>query len=312
MSVIEEPSYGHAKCQNINCKNQSYWKVIINEVPTFLCGVHSRKYTSSRIQLKKDSKGKKELIDKKLKRDYELIEKAKKENKEKGVKGNVICSKFFMMRSPLDIEGYIKVFPNFKHGGRTDGIGLPFLSPKSIGPIKHEQPNLPPAKNLENFHQGNKVFNSEVDERGEPKEIFFKTQVEIYNNEIPLRHKASAFDDKGKRTNIPRFSLWVDKQGVKHKISYFVSRQFYCTYYERALLEPESKENKDYEYLKQLIDDGYNLQIIGYDGYEVGEKTLEDCYKDCSRPFGHELVLYSMLTHKNEDWPWKKYKSFDF
>ena len=34
-----------------------------------------------------------------------------------------------------------------------------------MGPIVHQQPDLPPSQNLENFHQGNKVFSTEYDTR---------------------------------------------------------------------------------------------------------------------------------------------------
>lgn len=69
-----------------------------------------------------------------------------------------MCSKMNMMKDIGFVTGYINIFPNFKHGNRRDGIGLPSLSPKSIGPVDHGQPGLPLALNLENFHQGNKVY----------------------------------------------------------------------------------------------------------------------------------------------------------
>ena len=61
---------------------------------------------------------------------------------------------------------------------------------------------------------------------------------------------------------------------------------------------------------------GYNLQICGFDAYHVKNatpKTLLKCYEDISRPFGHELVLFTMLCIKNEeDYPWRIYKTLDF
>lgn len=61
-----------------------------------------------------------------------------------------------------------------------------------------------------------------------------------------------------------------------------------------------------------MIEDGYNLRICGYDAYDPHHYNMEDCYCDISRPFGHELVLYTMLTEPEEKWPWRKYKTFDF
>ena len=42
------------------------------------------------------------------------------------------------------------------------------------------------------------------------------------------------------------------------------------------------------------------------------KSSIEDCYKDISLPFGHELVLYTMLTEDPKMWPWKKYQTFNF
>jgi hypothetical protein len=65
------------------------------------------------------------------------------------------------------------------------------------------------------------------------------------------------------------------------------------------------KKEYDYKYLHTLKDDGYNLQIIGYDGYNLqiigydGFTPSDDLYShyiDPSRPFGHELVLHTMLV----------------
>jgi len=324
----KEPFYGEILCQcNLldskkHCSNKAYWKV----KSYFLCGVHSKKYSGTRIELKKDKAKKEESFQKKIEKEKKECDEAACENKKKLLMGKVVCSKLRMMHLPEDIKGFVKVFPNFLHKNRRDGLGLPSLSPKSIGPIEHGQPGLPPAKSLENFHQGNKVFRSEVDKANEPLEVFYKTQLEMYNSDIPQRHKEVALDEKGKRTNVPLYSIWVDKDGKQHKISYFESRQFYCHYYERALLgqlksqdtlapaslKGSEESHKDFVMLCNLLKDGYNLQIIGYDGYDVSGLTLEQCYLDCSRPFGHELVLYSMLTCKESEFPWKKYKTFDF
>ena len=56
------------------------------------------------------------------------------------------------------IRGYRPVFPNDKHGPTKEGYGCPALSPKQMGPVKHSMSILPPAKNLENYHQFSKCF----------------------------------------------------------------------------------------------------------------------------------------------------------
>jgi hypothetical protein len=98
----------------------------------------------------------------------------------------------------------------------------------------------------------------------------------------------------------------VDKDKKEHRLNYIQSRQFYCTFYERlASVEP------DFTKLQQLKDTGTNLQIIGYDAHPI-VGIVEDAYLDPSAPFGHELVLYTMLTEEPANWPWRKHKTFDF
>ena len=230
-----------------------------------------------------------------------------------GKKGQVTCAKMRMMAAVELVPGFINIFPNFLHRNRKDGIGLPSLSPKAIGPVAHGQPGLPDSLNLENFHQGNKVFPSEVETdlaTGKPKPTtaFYKLREKMYLDAEPHRHKQAAASaaGKGKNKNIPLFSVWTDKNGTEHQIDYFTSRQFYCHFYERATVA-----NPDYVMLVNRIDTGHNLRIVGYDGYDV-TKTLEEHYCDTSRPFGHELVLYAMLTAKPEEWPWRRHKTFDF
>ena len=236
-------------------------------------------------------------------------------NHNAGKKGQVTCAKMRMMAAVELVPGFRNIFPNFLHKNRKDGVGLPSLSPKAIGPVAHGQPGLPDSLNLENFHQGNKVFPSEVETdpitgKTKPSAAFYELREKMYLDAEPHRHKQAAAsvvgDGKTKNKNVPLFSVWVDKDGTEHHIDYFTSRQFYCHFYERATLA-----NPEYQELLEQIAYGYNLRIVGYDGYAV-TKTLEEHYCDTSRPFGHELVLYSMLTAKPEDWPWRKYMTFDY
>ena len=63
----------------------------------------------------------------------------------------------------------------------------------------------------------------------------------------------------------------------------------------------------EFKKLKKALRNGFNLNIVGYDGYHV-DKSLWECYNDVSRPFGHELVLYTLLTIENpEDYPWNRF-----
>jgi hypothetical protein len=293
--------YGETYCQKKKrsgdpCKFYAYFQVGTN----YFCGVHSNKNINERIKLPVNPNKKKQKNDLLVSRQDDVVKTAD-ENKKNSTRGTIVCYKMKMMKDVECRPGFYNIFPNFNHGNRKDGFGCPSLSPKSMGPINHGQKGLPPAKNLENFHQGNKVFPSEVDEKGNPLPLFYKTQLEMYNDKIPHRHKEAS-----KKNNVPLYSIWIEADGKEKRMSYRDSRQFYCTFYEReALKSPEFKK------LQTLIEYGFNLQICGYDAYDVSN-DIEVHYLDITRPFGHELCLYVMLTTDAENYPWKKYKTEDF
>lgn len=291
------------------CSNNAYWRT--ND-GTLLCGVHSKRM--ERHQLPKNPNAAKVKSAKKLDA-IKLAEEYAKDNERRGALGNIIAVKMLMRKSPMAEKGYLMVFPNYRHQSRTDGYGCMALSPKAMVNIKHGQPGLPVAKSLENFHQGNKVFPTAVDSRGNPTDEFYSMRLWMYNNDAPLRHNPHATSAEGGNKNVPLYSIWVREDGVEVRMTYFESRQFYCNFYERR-----AKKTKEFKELTQKIRQGYNLQIVGFDAYQPAAYTVEEferCYKDTSRPFGHELVLFVMLWFTTRDipeteYPWRKYKTEKF
>jgi hypothetical protein len=304
-----QATYGYGKA----CRNKAYFKISQPE-EFYVCGQHVKKYNNA-TELFKNPNKKKDTL-RQLSYRQSLVEKAAEQNraqnsiksKAMGFIGQVICTKMFMMRDPQHIDGFLKVFPNFKHQNRKDGYGCKALSPKAMGPILHNQPRLPPAKNLENFWQFSKVFPDEVDEKGEPTPAFFEAQIRAFNDPIPHRHKPNAKKSStSTNINVPLYSVFRRKDGTLVKYKYVESRQIYCNYYERIALK-----TKEFQHLKDLLKQGYNLQICGYDAYDV-TKTPEDHYLDGSKPFGHELVLYTMLVVDDPScYPWRMYTTEEF
>ena len=201
------------------------------------------------------------------------------------------------------IEGFLNVFPNFNQQNRRDGFGCKSLSPMSLGPVVHGQPGLPISLNLENFYQGSKVFQSELDEKENPTAEFFETQTDMFEDEIPHRHKKIA-----NKNNATKYWLWKMKDGTFKRFNYIESRQFYCAFYERL-----SKDLPDLKKLKEMIEEGYNLQIVGYDALDdLTSENVEAKYLDTIRPFGHESCLFCILILSEDKYPWRKYKTEDF
>ena len=238
----------------------------------------------------------------------QAIEDSQKANGIAGRKGDVKLYRMKMMKAVEETPGYLSVFPNYRHGGRKDGWGTPELSPMVLGPVFHGQLGLPEAKTIEGFHQYSKCYQEEATPEGKPGLLFYANRLEGYETTTPKRHK---FTGKEKNKNIPLFFVWVDKTGKEHYLDYVTSRQFYCNFYERL-----AKANPSFLRLKALMEGGTNLQICGYDGFPIPtgntKEEVERAYLDSSVPFGHERVLYAMLLLDEQDYPWRKYKTFDF
>ena len=159
----------------------------------------------------------------------------------------------------------------------------------------------------------------------EPSFVFFENQSKMYADETPHRHKilnwktpeekkkeqkkvivkkprAKKSDtpksvptpdeikrDLEQKDKIPLYSIyWHD--GKLSKLTYAESRRIYCRLYVEKV-----RELPEFIKLRDLVMNGFNLQICGYDGYEI-TKTVREHYEDPSVPFGHELVLYAMLS----------------
>ena len=302
--VQEDPFYGETTCQAVTmagkkCNNKAYW----NAKGAYYCGVHVKKHALGAVQLLKNPNAKAQKTQSLL--DHDLtVEQARLDNVSKGKHGMVTVSKLKMMGTVPHKEGYLSIFPNAKHGSRKDGLGMPELSPKVLGPVEHVMPNLPVALNLENYHQHAKVWPFELNNNKLTQETF-DARTQAYNSEIADRHKHSkeVLKQYGPNINQPLFSVYYDDDGKEHRYNYLECRYFYCHYYE-ILVSPIASFHR----LVDLIQRGTNINIIGYDGYDPSEKSLYDFYLDTSRPFGHELVLYSMLVTPNvKDYPWNKY-----
>ena len=335
----ETPFYGQIICQakgkgdETPCTNKAYYQQGV----LFCCGVHSTKKHRQKLTVdpEKEKKRREEL--KKWKAD---VEEAAQSRRMVGQKGSVQVGKLRMMKPPPHLPGYLKVFPNHRHANRVDGFGCHTLSPMMLGPVVHSMRKWPTAKNLENFHQGAKCFPWEVEERssseinfssakGSPLFSEYKIKPEatalrktMYEDATPYRHKYKYPKMKkltgGKKgnnnINQPLFSAYYHQRtGEERRYTYLQSRYFYCHYYETLTLV-----NSQLEQLQKKIQQGVSLHILGYDGRKLKrlsatKESIQDClyryYLDDSKPFGHELVLCSLLAiHFSEDYPWNRFR----
>ncbi|EFA81984.1 hypothetical protein PPL_05218 [Heterostelium album PN500] len=299
--------YGELKCmsQKKQCDNKAYFEVKLRDAANlYLCGVHSKAYKSLASSLPKRTKESMEKHQEELMTlENEKVETARLANHAKSVAGNVVLSQLKMMKAPEQLDGYRKVFPNNKHGGRKDGLGMPSLSPMRLGPIVHNQPNAPVSLNLENFHQGSKCFKVELESDGSVGKKYRASRDKMYNDPEPHRHKYQ-------RGDRPEFFVWYTKSGEEKRLGPLECRQFYCNFYERL-----ASVTDDFKQLKTLRESGTNLQIIGYDARRVDptEQAIMAAYKDTRFPFGHELVIFAMLLISDPlKYPWRIMKTVEF
>jgi len=157
------------------------------------------------------------------------------------------------------------------------------LSPMNLGPIESGGVK---AQNLENLWQFSKVWQGEVNNKGEIVKEFFERRAKGFKDKKGHRWVKKG---TGINRNIPLFSYWNGE-----RLLYLEARKkIYCPLYAEYVVK-----TKAYKELEKMINDGYNVQIIGYDGYDFGGKQLRECFNDISVPFGHELVLACVLLNQ--------------
>jgi hypothetical protein len=311
------PGYKEARCSRVGC---NLFAICHKDCEVF-CGVHCNKKAVGRVELSKGNykEYKRQVVELRKKN----IERAKGANSNSGevkVWGNKKSDGTKLKQSeavgwganhPSKLgdfyrEGYLCVMPNAQHGNvkyATYGaIGYPSLSPKELGPVVHGMEGIPDAKTIEDYHQLSKCFTKDVGADGNPTSEWSEQRKQGYTAGGGKRHSPSRGEGEG---NAPRFSVYYNiDTGKEKRFSYIECRLFYCVWMER--LAPKTSAFKE---LKSLIDAGTNVLICGFDGYAEGvTETLYEHYIDSARPFGHELVLYTLLTVGDAaDYPWNVY-----
>lgn len=215
----------------------------------------------------------------------------------------------FRNAKPVPTEGYDPIFPNNWHG-HAFGYGtgdFSSLSPMQLGPVVID--GKATAKNIENYYQFAKVFPNELlvekvedcpcrsdFKHARPSELFFTNRDKAYADPVPHRHK--------KKGVTPAYSCYEDRH-----YTYVESRWFYCIEMER-LAKPTDAFKK---LVHMYENDGRSLEIFGYDAYVPNGTDHESLYKhyiDPKRPFGHEMVLLTMIAlgEHYELYPWNRYR----
>lgn len=232
-------------CQKSGCRNKARWTY----GGGIFCGVHMKHPDRIALPINPNAV---EVRQTELTRLLKLAEVVKT--------ASIRLAKKQMMRALPMPEGFYIILPNNKDRGVQFGglvLGMCDLSPMQLGPVEHGQPNLPPATNIENFHQSNKVFPSEVDAYGNPLPIWYTRREEGYRNPVPFRHKLGKTKAEHilasgcESANKPLYSIFVQRDGTERRCTYLESRVYYCTYYEQLVRQTDS-----YKQLVAMLESG--------------------------------------------------------
>ncbi len=218
------------------------------------------------------------------------------ENKRLGQRGQVRCG-----RLPYRFGKGDKTWPKtegFKNINVCSGSKrFRGLSPMCLGPYRdlkvvantNGDIETLTGQNLENVWQASKVWEGDIDIFGRILPVWFRDRDTYWSDTRAHRHI------KGKKGKKVLFSLWVNQEtGRFIRLSYLDARRaIYCPLYEQLV-----KSTEAYKALEKALDNGFNVQILGDDGYDVEGLDLEDCLNDKKRPFGHELCLVALLRHE--------------
>ncbi len=276
--------YGEGPCgatyqSGAACRNGGYY-VQPTDRTRPLCGVHSVKET--REKLGKNPNARAIAIERESQR-RQAADAARNENCANNRGGQVVMQKMQMRAETPHVDGYLMIKPN-KNDGEYSA-----LSPFKLGPVDHNYEDVPAAKTLEGFHQGNKMFDQDVDADGNPTASGLEARNRFLVAE-PRRHKY-------KRGMKPLYSLHGSDD---RRLNYLETRVIYCVWYVRL-----AEATPEWATLRALHRSGYNLAICGYDSFPV-IRDIYDHFLDLTKPFGHEATLYAMLTVKGEK-PWERY-----
>lgn len=217
----------------------------------------------------------------------DAVTRAREENLILRRPGTVTCGQVYRGQRAEDIpykDGSIAVFAS---KGRSQ-IGTA-LSPFTVDVPKEmvhcwatvdgepQSQALPLLQKLELVWQAAKMA------AGESWEDYFARRARIYKAQTPKRR----YMDRDAKIAGACFGCRAD--GL---IEYVTSRAFYCTAYECAV-----KDLPEYLLLKDLVEDGFNILLLGPDGYplDVDAEAVESAYLHEGSPFGHERVIVALL-----------------
>lgn len=196
---------------------------------------------------------------------------------------------------------YIEHFQHVRSNNKETG-DWPELHPGAIGPIHYDRlmPDGTLAKtmcfNLNNLVLAHSVFPEHLDEEtGELNALFYETQLDLIGTaKVYAKHPRIKVRPANEGEK-PLFYIWEKTRLNELQFRILV----FTTLYAKMIQEVDR-----FKELKSLHSAGMNLYLLDYDSYDIWEEglTLYEAMVDTSRPWGHSMILYGLLT---KDCPWE-------
>lgn len=210
-----------------------------------------------------------------------------------GKRGHVAIAKYWINQKHRNRvpkkDGYTSVYAAKGKQGTIGNQLTPFYLSVPNDMTDGCRPDMP----LELVWQAAKVRVCEMDSKGCVLPAYFKRREKIYAAGVPKRRYL-------KYGELPACAIFGNDP--TKTLAYQESRFFYCQAYERAV-----KETPAFKFLCEKLDQGYNILLLGPDGYPMKNQTIEEAYEDTSKPFGHERVLCALLNFAHDPehvFPW--------
>ena len=166
------------------------------------------------------------------------------------------------------------------------------VSPMYIGPVEHGEIGAPPAKSLDNLVRYSLVWEHEFDRAlGQPTQEWYQRRAAGFALPQGERYTSGSFKRQLHTHKQPIGSWWGGRL-----LSIVAARiELECKLYARLV-----KTVPLYHDLELMVHDGYNLQLFGYDAFDLDAEHMHplEVLRDTSLRFGHEFVLYGLLKNQ--------------
>jgi len=205
-------------------------------------------------------------------------------------------------------DNLINIFPLYRYRNRDDGICLPELSSKKIGPISHRQPGISFAKDLEIFYQSSKIFPGETIEDHlyvqESNHREFEKSIYKFGTTKPQH------ENYLRTLSYGRISLYhriIDLDKTEIHLTRIEMRYIYCMLYENYVTR-----SNQYNILRKIFNDGYSLNICGFHSSLIKfrrdeeieiRKEITRIFLNPKESFKQEIILLCLLLNFH---PWKE------